>query len=118
MERGLRDRALARLGALLNLPSTKAPIPSFALRHAMEHHVLGEEVTLNAPTPAVTALEAEAARAEEDVRLAKLGSKPDLNGDAASGFRPRQKDGFSVVGRIELPIRKATTTEPRLGGAI
>src|SRR5216684_6826867 len=118
MERGLRDRALARLGALLNLPSTKAPIPSFALRHAMEHHALGEEVTLNAPTPAVAALEAEAARAEEDVHLAKLASKPDLNVEASYGFRPRQKDVFSVVGRIELPIRKSTTTEPRVEEAI
>src|SRR5207249_1728713 len=33
------------------------------------------------------------------------------------GFRPEQKDMFSVVGRIELPIRKKTI-EPRIAEAI
>jgi len=33
-------------------------------------------------------------------------------------MRPTQKDMFSVVGRIELPIRKKTTIEPRIAEAM
>src|SRR5204863_410777 len=112
-----RETALARLRALLNLPATES-IPSFALAHAMEHHVHAEEVSLAATTPAVAALQSEVERAEQDVRLAKLASKPDFNIEASYGLRPEQKDMFSVVGRIELPIRKKTTIAPRIAEAI
>ena len=55
--------------------------------------------------------------AEEDIRLARLTTKPDVSVEASYGFRPEQKDMFSVVGRIELPIRKKTI-EPRIAEAI
>jgi len=117
MERGMRDRALARLRALLNLPLTET-IPPFALPHAMMHHANAEAVTMPPSTPAIAALEAETARAEEEIRLAKLATKPDVNLEASYGFRPLQKDVFSVVGRIELPIRRSTTIAPRIAEAI
>ncbi len=117
MQRGVRDTALARLRALLNL-APRESIPSFGLHHAMEHHEQAGEVALDASTPATDALETEVARAEEDIHLAKLTTKPDLTVEASYGFRPEQKDMFSVVGRIELPIRKKTTVEPRIAEAI
>ncbi|MCU1347031.1 MAG: hypothetical protein JWO56_61 [Acidobacteria bacterium] len=115
VQRGMRDTALARLRALLNLPPAES-IPSFALPHAMERHAHGDDLSLDASTPAIAALETEAARAEEDVRLARLVAKPDVSVEASYGFRPQQKDMFSVVGRIELPIRKKTI-EPRIAEA-
>jgi len=117
MQRGVRDTALARLRALLNLAPADA-IPPFVLHHAMEDHAHVDAVTLDATTPAIAALETEVARAEQDVRLAKLATKPDVNVEASYGFRPEQKDMFSVVARIELPIRRATTIEPRIAEAI
>jgi outer membrane protein TolC len=117
MQRGVRDTALARLRALLNLAPADA-IPPFALHHAMEDHAHVDAVTLDATTPAIAALDTEVARAEQDVRLAKLATKPDVNLEASYGFRPEQKDMFSVVARIELPIRRATTIEPRIAEAI
>jgi outer membrane protein TolC len=69
-------------------------------------------------TPAIAALEIDVARAEQDVRLAKLATKPDVNVEASYGFRPEQKDMFSVVARIELPVRRATTIEPRIAETI
>jgi len=117
MQRGARDSALARLRALLSLPATEN-IPSFVLAHAMEHHAHEDDVWLDASTPAIAALESEVERAEQDIRLAKLATKPDLNIEASYGMRPQQKDMFSVVGRIELPIRKKTTIEPRIAEAI
>jgi len=116
MQRGVRETALARLRALLNLAPGEA-IPPFALPHAMEHHANAQHITLGASSPAIAALEAEAARAEEDIRLAKLATKPDISVEASYGFRPEQKDLFSVVGRIELPVRKKTI-EPRIAEAI
>ncbi len=117
MQRGIRDTALARLRALLNLSATET-IPSFALAHAMEHHANADDVSLDASTPAIAALESEVERAEQDIRLAKLATKPDFNIEASYGMRPQQKDMFSVVGRIELPIRRKTTIEPRIAEAM
>ncbi|HEX9502151.1 MAG TPA: TolC family protein, partial [Thermoanaerobaculia bacterium] len=116
MQRSVRDAALARLRALLNL-APDATIPSFALPHAMEQHAHAQQVAFDASTPAIAAMEAEVARAEEEIRLAKLTTKPDFTVEASYGFRPEQKDMFSVVGRMELPIRKKTI-EPRIAEAV
>src|SRR5205085_3127467 len=85
MQRGARDSALARLRALLSLPATEN-IPSFVLAHAMEHHAHQDDVSLDASTPAIAALESEVERAEQDIRLAKLATKPDLNIEASYGM--------------------------------
>jgi outer membrane protein, heavy metal efflux system len=117
MQRRMRDAALARLRALLSLPPNEET-PSFTLHHAMSQHPRPEQATLDPSTAAVVALESEVARAEEDIRLAKLATKPDVSVEASYGFRPQQKDMFSVVGRIELPVRKSTTIEPRIAEAV
>jgi len=107
MERSARAQALARLRALLQLEDG-VEIPSFTMQHAMTHHERATAVSLDEKSPAITALEAQAARAEEEIRIAKLSGKPDWNLEASYGFRPEQKDMFTVMGRIELPVRKAT----------
>ena len=116
MQRGMRENALARLRALLNLAPGET-IPSFALPQMMEHRAPTQNIKLDSSTPAIAALEAEIARAEEDIRLAKLSTRPDVNVEASYGFRPVQKDLFSVIARIELPVRKKTI-EPRIAEAI
>ncbi len=117
MQRGALQQARARLRALLLLPAD-AEIPSFALTHSMEHH--GGETSIAsgmAQAPPSTAVpEAAAARAEAEIRMAKLIAKPDVNLEASYGFRPQQKDMFSVVARIELPVRR-TAIEPRIAQA-
>jgi cobalt-zinc-cadmium efflux system outer membrane protein len=117
MQRGVRETALARLRALLNLAATTS-IPSFELPHAMAHHAAAGDASLDATTPAIAALESEKARSEEDIHLAKLAARPDISIEASYGLRPEQKDMFSVLARVELPIRRKTTIEPRVAEAI
>jgi cobalt-zinc-cadmium efflux system outer membrane protein len=109
-ERGQRDVAVARLRALLNLPENEV-IPPFTYGRA---HRRRPVVTSDFTTRATFILDAELARAAAEVQLAKLQRKPDPELEIRYGFRPRQKDFFSVMGRIELPIRNATVVEPRI----
>jgi len=109
-ERGQRDVAVARLRARLNLPENEV-IPSFTFGRA---HRRRPVVTSDFTTRATFILDAELARAAAEVQLAKLQRKPDPQLEVHYGFRPRQKDFFSVMGRIELPIRNATVVEPRI----
>ncbi len=113
-----RNVALARLLPLLNLPATMS-VPLFSLQHEMQAEPeRAFDATLSDSTPAIAELQIEVARAEEEIRLAKLATRPDISIDASYGLRPQQKDMFSVSGRIELPIRKATVNEPRIREAI
>jgi outer membrane protein TolC len=84
----------------------------------MQHHAQAQDASLGDSTPAIAALQSEAERAEQDIRLAKLAARPDFNIEASYGLRPQQKDVFSLVGRIELPIRRKTTIEPRIAEAM
>jgi outer membrane protein TolC len=113
--RGRRQQAIARLVAMLQLPADTS-IPAFAMQH--EHEAQGEQASVPESTPAIAALEAEVRRADEEIRLAKLATRPDWNLEASYGVRPYEKDVISVVGRIELPIRKKTMIEPRIREAI
>ena len=78
----------------------------------------GFKATLPDITPAIAELQAEVARAEEDIRLAKLATRPDVNVEASYGVRARNTDMFSLTARVELPIRKSTIIEPRIREAI
>ena len=112
-----RAAAIARLLPLLQLPAT-ADVPAFSLKHELERH---QEQAFNASigdTPAIAALETEVARAEQEIRLAKLTRKPDIDLEASYGMRPEQKDMFSVTARIEIPFRKSTLIEPRIREAM
>lgn len=113
-----RSTAIVRLLPLLDLPPN-TPVPPFSLKHEMEHHHEGSfDATLPDTTAAIAELQADVARAEEDIRLAKLATKPDFNIEASYGARTRDRDMFSLVGRIELPIRKSTIIEPRIREAM
>ncbi len=113
-----RSTAIARLLPLLDLPPS-TPAPPFSLKHEMEHHHEGVfEAALPDTTAAIAELQADVARAEEDIRLAKLSTKPDFNIEASYGVRTGDRDMFSLVGRIELPIRKSTIIEPRIREAM
>lgn len=109
-ERGQRDIAVARLRALLNLPENEV-IPPFTYGRA---HRRRPVVTSDFTTRATFILEAELAKAAADVQLAKLQRKPDPQLEVRYGFRPRERDFFSVMGRIELPIRYSTVVEPHI----
>ncbi len=113
-----RNAALARLLPLLGI-APNAPVPSFSLKHEMEHpNEQSIDATLPDVTPAIAELRAEVARAEEELHLAKLATKPDITVEASYGVRPRDTDMISVVGRIELPFRRSTLIEPRIREAI
>lgn len=113
-----RNAALARLLPLLQLPQG-TPVPEFSLPQAMERpHGAGIDATLPDSTPALAELQSEVARAEEDLNLAKLATRPDINLEATYGVRPRDVDMFAVVARIELPVRRSTLIAPRIREAI
>ncbi|HEX9982700.1 MAG TPA: TolC family protein [Thermoanaerobaculia bacterium] len=113
--KGERRAALARLLPLLGLPLDTA-VPSLAFPEATAAQTVGPAVVPDAH-PAFAALEADIARAEEELRLARLLESPDVDVEASYGIRKTQTDVFSVVARIELPIRR-DQTEPRVREAI
>ena len=85
----------------------------------MEHgHDHGLDATLPDATPAIAGLQAEVARAGEQIRLAKLATRPDFIVEASYGFRPRDVDMVTVLGRVELPVRRSTLIEPRIREAV
>jgi cobalt-zinc-cadmium efflux system outer membrane protein len=110
-----RNQAVAKLAALLHVAPNE--IPKFTLAHG-EHEPAMFETAINPASPAVAALQAVVDAAEDDIRLAQLALKPDINVEASYGLRPYQKDTISVVGRIELPYRRKTLIEPRVQEAI
>lgn len=117
--RSRRQQAVAKLLGFLNLPPD-TQLPTFVLTSEMrhEHDVQNAPAELPDTTPAIAELEAEVQRADQEVRLAKLARRPNVDIEASYGVRPYQKDMFSVVGRIELPYRKSTIIEPRVREAI
>jgi outer membrane protein TolC len=109
-ERGQRDVAVARLRALLNVPESEVIPPFTPTRGHRQRPV----VTADFITRATFILDAELARATAEVQLAQLQRKPDPQLEVRYGYRPWQKDFFSVMGRIELPIRRNTVVEPHI----
>jgi len=109
-----RRQAAAKLAAMLNI--TPSDIPKFTLTHAAHHGTL--DASLDWTTPAFGALKAEVDQAEQEITLAKLALKPDVDVEASYGVRPYQKDVVSITGRIELPYRKSALIEPRIREAI
>lgn len=115
--RGARANAAARLLPLLGLPP-QTEIPRLTL------HTLTGALELDGPVavpddhPALAAAKAELAQREEEIRLARLIAKPDVNLEVSYGARPTQKDMFSVIASIELPVRRESLIAPRIREAI
>lgn len=111
----VRSQAVARLVALVRLPLS-SDVPRFSLTHGYGHPSI--DTSLPADTAAIAVLQAEIDVAEQEIRLARLALKPDIDIEASYGLRPHQKDMISIVGRIEFPYRKSTLIEPRICEAI
>jgi outer membrane protein len=114
---GSRQAALARLLPLLGLPVT-TEVPRLHLPHATEREEIDAPLAPPADHPAVAALEAEIARGDELVELARLAGRPDIELEAAYGYRRTQTDLFSVLASIELPVRRGSLIEPRIREAV
>ena len=112
-----RRTALARLLPLLGLP-LDTDVPPLALPENTADLAIDATATPPADHPALVAAQSEVARAEEDIRLARLDLKPDIDIEAQYGYRRTQTDMFSVVARVELPFRRDQTIEPRVREAI
>jgi cobalt-zinc-cadmium efflux system outer membrane protein len=108
--RGRHAAAVARLRALLALPEEEV-IPSFT---TPKGHRRQTAATSDFTTRATDILDAEVATAESAVKLARLQSKPDPTIEFRYDYRPWQKSFFSILGRVELPLRKSTVVEPRI----
>lgn len=108
-----RRSAVARLVALLGLPHD-TEVPPVTMPEGTEDLAIGASAMPSADHPAIRALQAEVEAAEQQVRLAKLDLRPDVDIEAQYGYRRTQTDMFSVVARIEVPFRRDETIEPRV----
>ncbi len=115
--RGTRRAAAARLLALLGLP-LDTNVPTVRMPENTDDLSIGEPAAPPSDHPAMLALKAEVARAEDEIRLARLELRPDLDLEAQYGHRAMQRDVFSVTARIELPLRAKQLVEPRVREAI
>jgi len=111
MQRSAREKALSRLRALLGVTD----VADFSLHHA--HASAPAAAAVPETNPAAKAVQLEIARADEEIRLAKLAKKPDVDIEADYGYRRGDGQMVTLLGRIELPIRKKTI-EPRISEAI
>jgi outer membrane protein, heavy metal efflux system len=115
--RGKRAAIVARLLPTLGLPPTTTVDPI-----ALPHATAAAEISGNIVPPdshaAIAALSAQVELQDQMIRLARLESKPDFNVEATYGHRRVERDVFSVVGSIELPLRRRTTIEPRIREAV
>ena len=114
---GRRRVAAARLLNRLGLPGT-TEIARLHLAHSTERRTIDALPEVPADHPALATVSNEVERLEQEVRLAKLLGRPDWNLEASYGMRPTEKDTFSVVARIELPVRKRSVIDPQIRAAI
>jgi outer membrane protein TolC len=114
---GTRSAAAGRLLTRLDIP-LNTEIPRLSLPHATEARSIEQSSAVAETHPALQAAEAEVRMREQDVRLARLISKPDWSVEASYGMRLEQTDMFSVVARVELPLRKESVIEPQIRAAI
>ena len=115
--RGTRRAAATRLLSLLGLP-IETNVPRVTMPDDTDDLAIDAPAQPPAGHPAILALEAEVARAEEEILLAKLDLRPDLDLEAQYAYRAMQRDMFSVTARIELPLRAKQIVEPRVREAI
>ncbi|HXI11305.1 MAG TPA: TolC family protein [Thermoanaerobaculia bacterium] len=114
---GTRRSAVARLLPLLELPLT-TDVPTLILAHSTEERTVSGLREIADTHPALAALLADVERRGQEIRLAELLKRPDINLEASYGMRRYEKDMFSLTARIELPVRRRTTIDPRLREAI
>lgn len=114
---GRRKAAIARLLPLAGLP-LETVVPTLSLPRSTRNDTVPDTIVVPADHAALLAQQSEIARQESEIRLAKLLTKPDFGIEASYGYRRMQTDMFSVVGTIELPLRRKSLIEPRVREAI
>jgi outer membrane protein TolC len=115
--RAARRAAIARLLPLLELP-LDTDVPKVTMPEETEDLAIDAPAVAPADHPAILALEAEVARAEAEIRLVRADATPDIDLEAQYGYRRIERDVFSLTARVELPLRKNATNEPRVREAI
>ena len=113
---GTRSAAAGRLLAWLGLPLATR-IPRVTLAHGTAALGVEHEDPVLDTHPALRAAQASVEGREQDLRLANLLGRPDWSLEASYGMRPEQIDMFSVVARVELPVRKKSIIEPQVRAA-
>lgn len=106
---GARASAAARLTALLGVEES---VPHVQLSHDTALQKLPESGELVNVHPLVAGARAQIDRGAAAVVAARLALAPDIEIEATYGMRPYETDMFSVMARIELPVRRKTTIEP------
>ena len=114
---GTREAAVAQLLSLLGV-STTTDVPRLHLPHASAGERIGLALAPDPDHPALAAIQAEIEGQDEAVRLARLATRPDIGLEASYGYRRTERDMFSVVATVELPVRRSSTIEPRIREAI
>ncbi len=112
---GERRVAEAALRSLLGLDAS-AEIPALRLRHEEPGAPAGPIVS--DAHAAIAALEAEVERRTAEIDLAKSATRPDWSVEASYGYRPETNGMITVLGKVELPIRRGKSIEPRIREAI
>lgn len=112
---GDRKIAAATLRAMLDL-GADAEIPRLRLAH-------GRPATpplpaIGADHPAIASLQAEVDRRNAEIDLAKSATRPEWSVEASYGYRPEANGMITVLGRVELPVRRKAAIEPRIREAI
>jgi cobalt-zinc-cadmium efflux system outer membrane protein len=115
--RSARRLALARLLPLLDL-TLDTEVPTLTFPEGTEDLAIDAPAVPPADHPALAVLEAEVARAEAEIALARAEDRPDIDIEAQYGYRAVQRDMFSVTARVELPFRRDQTVEPRIREAM
>jgi outer membrane protein, heavy metal efflux system len=115
--KGQRRAIAGRLLTLLDL-SVETEVPFTPLPEETAQLTIGRAMTPPASHPALVALQTESERAKAEIALANAELRPDVDIEAQYGFRRAQRDMFSVVARIELPLRNKTLVEPRVREAV
>src|SRR5688572_19066669 len=113
---GRRRVAASRLIAQLGLP-TNTEIPSLHVPHSTGAREIAAAPVVPEDHPALAAVRNDVARREQDIRLAKQLARPEWNLEASYGLRTRQTDMFSVVARVEVPIRRKSVIDPQIRAA-
>ncbi len=114
---GRRRVAASRLLAQLGLPAN-TEIPSLHVPHSTGAREILADPVVPEDHPALAAVRNDVERREQNVRLAKQLARPEWNVEASYGVRPEQTDMFSVVARVEVPIRRKSAIDPQIRAAV
>ncbi len=105
----------ATLRALLGLEPA-AEIPRLHIAH--EAPAAFEGPVVSDAHPAIAALQAEVDQRIAEIDLAKSATRPDWSVEASYGYRPETNGMITVLGKVELPVRREKTIEPQIREAV